>query len=122
MPRTTPNVEPSATSNSALQNISPASAGSDSTAAQRLPKRASNGSISVVKLERAHAPREEHAAENQADAEAEPALQSRSWIELVGAFGSAEQIAAVHPRRRHRERRQPQRHRPARNHEFQASA
>ncbi len=45
---TTPKVAPSATSSSALQNISASIAGSDSTTAQRAPNRASNGSISVV--------------------------------------------------------------------------
>ena len=45
----TPKVEPSATSSSALQNISASIAGTDKTAAQRAPKRASNGSMSVVK-------------------------------------------------------------------------
>ena len=44
----TPKVDPIATSSSALQNISASIAGSDRTTAQRGPKRASNGSISVV--------------------------------------------------------------------------
>ena len=44
----TPKVEPSATSSSALQNISANIAGSDSTAAHAGPKRASNRSMSVV--------------------------------------------------------------------------
>ncbi len=44
---TTPNVEPSATSSSALQNISASTAGSASTTAHFAPNRASKGSISV---------------------------------------------------------------------------
>ena len=44
----TPKVEPSATSSSALQNISASIAGTDSTTAQPGPNRASNGSMSVV--------------------------------------------------------------------------
>ncbi|MCG3163297.1 MAG: hypothetical protein JMDDDDMK_04686 [Acidobacteria bacterium] len=50
--RITPNVEPMATSNSALQKTSPIIAGKNSTAAQCLPNRASNGSTSVVNSNR----------------------------------------------------------------------
>ena len=56
MPSRTPKVEPIATSSSALQNSSPASAGRNKTAAHRLPKRASKGSISVVNPKRRMTP------------------------------------------------------------------
>ena len=108
---------PSATSSSALQNISASIAGSDSTTAHRAPKRASNGSISVCELVRAHAAREEQAAEDQADAEADAALQAAGEARPVDALGGAEQVAAVHPGRRHGEGGEPQRHRPAGDHE-----
>ena len=73
-------------------------------------------------LERAHPAREEQAADDQADAEAHAALQAAGEARPVDALGGAQQVAAVHPGRGHGERRQPQRHRPAGDHEVVGAA
>jgi hypothetical protein len=70
-----------------------------------------------VELERAHTAGEEQAAEDQADAETDAALQPGGDAAAVDAFGGAEQVAAVDPGGGHRERGQPQRHGAARDHE-----
>ena len=103
IPSRTPKVEPMATSNSALQNSSPASAGRNSTAAQRFAEAGLERIDQRGEAEAAHDAGEEQAADDQADAEAEAALDAELHRRLVGAFGRAEQIAAVDPRRGHRE-------------------
>ena len=65
-----------------------------------------------------HGPGEEKPAENQADAEAEAALDAKLNRRLVRRFGGAEQVAAIDPRGRHRERGHPQRHLPPRDDEI----
>jgi len=89
-------------------------------AGQRGEKQDGRPPLAETRLERidqrrepvaAHDAGEEEAAEDQADAEAEPALNPELDRVLVRAFGGAEKVAAVDPRRRHGERRDPQRHR-----------
>ena len=81
------------------------------------PKRASNGSISVwnssARMRRAknRPPRIRLMPKHT------PPCRPLARLDAVDAFGGAEQVAAVHPRRGHGERRQPQRHRPAGDHE-----
>ena len=71
---TTPHVAPIATSSSALQNTSPSMAGRNNTAAQPRPNRDSNGSISVVNSNWRISPGEDDSSQDQAEAEADPAL------------------------------------------------
>ena len=87
MPSSTPNVEPIATRSSALQNSSPASAGSTSTAAQCLPEAGLERIDQRGETVAPHDAREQHAAENQADAEAETALNPELNRRLIRAFG-----------------------------------
>ena len=63
-------------------------------------------------LEPAHPAREEDAAEDQAHAEAETALDPDGQARLVRSFDRAQQVAAVHPGRGHRQHGEPQRHGP----------
>ena len=66
--------------------------------------------MSVVKPWRRISPGKPQTAEQQADAEAETALNPELDRRLVGAFSGAEQIAAVHPRGRHGQRGHPDGH------------
>jgi hypothetical protein len=80
-----------------------------------LPKRISNGSM-------AHHAGKDAAADDQAQAETEAALNAKLNRRLVDAFRRAQQVAAVHPRRRHRQRGDPERHLPAGDNQIGGSA
>ena len=118
----TPNVEPSATSSSALQNISANIAGSEQHGGPRWTEARLEQIDQRGEAERAHPLGEEHAAEDQTEAETDAALQSGRDARSIDAFGRAEEVPAVDPRGGHGERRQPQRHGAARDNEVRRGA
>jgi hypothetical protein len=69
--------------------------------------------MSVVKANRRIVRAKNTPPRSRLDAEADAALRAEMNRRLVDAFGGAEQVPAVHPRRRHRERGDDQRHLPA---------
>ena len=103
----TPNVVPSAVRIAAVQTTSPVSAGRYRMAAAFLPKRRSKGSSSVVNPCRRMIGRKPEAADQEAQRVSPRCLHGKQAIG-VGLLRRAIDIAAIHPRGRHREDADPQ--------------